>query len=498
MTPKQNLKPGYSAYAQSAADKYFASKHQVAIADDPAGNGEDVWGAIKVKEFQRLANRFGYDPKQDVKDWFGADKKTNTSESVIYEAEEAHVAHCTSMMKHLNRTEDDAQHIVTHNIKRLAHHQTKLVAAHAAAKASPNSADARQELARQESKVREHIHGLQSARNLSDQLRDIKTQISYKIPQHFKEEVEELDELSKGLLGRYLKKAASTRSGHNARAYATSGDEREGHFKKVGRRVKGMDRAVDKLTKEEAEELDELSNKTLGKYLTKAERQVPKLDKQRDAAINARQNDKARKLNQKGNKRSVGIERASDRLGYDNFKPYRVEELELDEKREGFHRLEKHLAAHGVKNPSGLAAYIGRKKYGKKNFDKHAEEGKKFNESTEVLDEALSDFKHKNVQGLYHFTHYEHPSGAFIQVKVGGHGQREGVYRDKDGKHHPWKGLDTLKTLVKEDIDSSRPIIKKVGERGFGTYFRDKETGKLKRKGPYHSTRTDAEAFSEV
>jgi hypothetical protein len=54
------------------------------------------------------------------------------------------------------------------------------------------------------------------------------------------------------------------------------------------------------------------------------------------------------------------------------------EDIELDEKYEGFKKLEGELKAKGDKNPGGLAAYIGRKKYGKENFDKHAEEGKKF------------------------------------------------------------------------------------------------------------------------
>lgn len=43
---------------------------------------------------------------------------------------------------------------------------------------------------------------------------------------------------------------------------------------------------------------------------------------------------------------------------------------------EGFAKLKSMLAAKGASNPGGLAASIGRKKYGKEKFDKAAEEGK--------------------------------------------------------------------------------------------------------------------------
>lgn len=41
---------------------------------------------------------------------------------------------------------------------------------------------------------------------------------------------------------------------------------------------------------------------------------------------------------------------------------------ELEEKYEGFKKLSGELAAKGAKNPKGLAAWIGRRKYGKDKF----------------------------------------------------------------------------------------------------------------------------------
>jgi hypothetical protein len=42
-----------------------------------------------------------------------------------------------------------------------------------------------------------------------------------------------------------------------------------------------------------------------------------------------------------------------------------------------FEAMKEKMAAKGAKNPGGLAAYIGRKKYGKAGFQKLAAHGKK-------------------------------------------------------------------------------------------------------------------------
>lgn len=93
-----------------------------------------------------------------------------------------------------------------------------------------------------------------------------------------KEEVEELDELSKDTLGNYIKKAATGMNGMAVHAHmsgsASSAEQREKHFDKAFKRGKGISKAADKLTKEEVEELDEISKKTLGSYIKKATNDV--------------------------------------------------------------------------------------------------------------------------------------------------------------------------------------------------------------------------------
>jgi hypothetical protein len=135
-----------------------------------------------------------------------------------------------------------------------------------------------------------------------------------------KEEVEELDELSKKTLGSYVKKAAGDAV---TKAYR-AGDVRDkdsgkNYMKALGRQI-GISTATSKLAKEEVEQIDELKKSTLGSYVKKAStNQIGNT-----AAVLANKNDsetdRARK--RMGN-RMAGIAKATDKLT--------KEEVELDE-----------------------------------------------------------------------------------------------------------------------------------------------------------------------
>jgi hypothetical protein len=93
-------------------------------------------------------------------------------------------------------------------------------------------------------------------------------------------EEEQISEISKGTLGRYINKAkdsidtASYRQGHKE-AHGSSSKPLE---KKLTKRHKGISTAVNKLTKEDAEQIDELSSKTLFSYGKKARKEAEKRD----------------------------------------------------------------------------------------------------------------------------------------------------------------------------------------------------------------------------
>jgi hypothetical protein len=108
-----------------------------------------------------------------------------------------------------------------------------------------------------------------------------------------KEDPEQLDEISKKTLGSYIKKATDDVANHAAKTEVSWSQRRDtdsmNHFKKRQSRGRGIDKAVDKLVKEDPEQLDELSRKALGNYVFKAGGEVmdrankrqddPKLDK---------------------------------------------------------------------------------------------------------------------------------------------------------------------------------------------------------------------------
>ena len=86
-----------------------------------------------------------------------------------------------------------------------------------------------------------------------------------------KEEVEELDEISKKTLGSYVKKASYDAASNAAKFGANEPDKKGGSaFVKAHNRLRGITKATDRLTKEEVEQLDELSPNTLHSYIKKA------------------------------------------------------------------------------------------------------------------------------------------------------------------------------------------------------------------------------------
>lgn len=92
------------------------------------------------------------------------------------------------------------------------------------------------------------------------------------------EEVEQLDEISKKTLGSYVKKASADiakREVRIDRALDSSGSNynepsMQKALNKNVKRVAGLNKATDKLAKEEVEQIDEISKNTLGSYIKKA------------------------------------------------------------------------------------------------------------------------------------------------------------------------------------------------------------------------------------
>jgi hypothetical protein len=90
-----------------------------------------------------------------------------------------------------------------------------------------------------------------------------------------KEETEQLDELSKSTLGSYVKKASFS-LGQKGIEVGQSDDKKKWKpiTKKMNKRTDSIIKATDRLTKEETEQLDEISAETKSSYTQKATKQV--------------------------------------------------------------------------------------------------------------------------------------------------------------------------------------------------------------------------------
>ena len=126
-----------------------------------------------------------------------------------------------------------------------------------------------------------------------------------KIKAHLGEESEQIDELSKKTLGSYIMKAASSAADKgmehgvkkaeademdrvmNRHMSFSDKDKVRGIMKttskdvekpreKAGRRIQGINRAVSRITKEDVEQIDEISKKTLASYVGKAAHDLSK------------------------------------------------------------------------------------------------------------------------------------------------------------------------------------------------------------------------------
>ena len=127
-----------------------------------------------------------------------------------------------------------------------------------------------------------------------------------------------LNELSKGTLGSYIKKAnheyGLSRRFHNL----GNKKEQEKTFQFAKKRKAGINRAVDKLTKEESwtneEQVNELSKGTVASYVKKAAIDKGHLGQKRAQARELGKDKEVNRIDRKQTKRSMGIHKAVDRL----------------------------------------------------------------------------------------------------------------------------------------------------------------------------------------
>jgi hypothetical protein len=216
---------------KSADEQKFIDKHVTAKTTDRNGNGDDVFNG-NTKTIDRRKSRKGYNPGEDEK---------------VYEALKGN-QHKIDANK--NGKVDAHDFKLLRGKKKVAEEAEELDEVSAAAKDSYAQKAGKQlpDLFKKSGKSADDARKYYNRKNTVRKIAN--------------EEVEELEELSKGTLGRYINKAGDNKAYHDraaGRGIASDGDadEIEAHLDKSDNRKAGINRAVKKLAKEETVQVDE-------------------------------------------------------------------------------------------------------------------------------------------------------------------------------------------------------------------------------------------------
>ena len=130
------------------------------------------------------------------------------------------------------------------------------------------------------------------------------------------EEAEQVDELKKSTLGSYVKKASMDASDQAYSAGVRGSEDKHSivNLRKAEKRQIGVEKAVDRLTKEDVEQVDELRTSTLLRYTTKAGRSADKLGGAAGRAIDSDDRATAAKNFTKRDNRLKGIMKARAKI----------------------------------------------------------------------------------------------------------------------------------------------------------------------------------------
>jgi hypothetical protein len=146
----------------------------------------------------------------------------------------------------------------------------------------------------------------------------------HKVVSGLNEEIDQIDELDKKTLGNYVKKANDQLTKHKvttATKFARGDKDALSYslddtaVRKTANRTKGVDRAINKLTKEDIEQIDEISKDTLTSYAHKSFAAGNELHKQIE-----KETDPAKKaeLRAKLSKRNTGVIKAAQKVKEEN------------------------------------------------------------------------------------------------------------------------------------------------------------------------------------
>lgn len=235
---------------KSADEQKFIDKHVTAKTSDRNGNGDDVFKG-STKPIDRRKDRKGYNPGEDEKVYEELKGKQHKIDANKNGKLDAHDFKLLRAKKKVAEAVEELDEI------------SQMMARAARDKAGEEIAGHRKAIEKEWDKNKPNYGKVSDIQQQLQRRKRLTDKVTRKLA---KEEAEQIDELSKKTLGSYISKAADD---------VASKSYEDGYFgaqsgKKVDSRVSNINKAVKKITKEEAEQIDELSKKTLGSYVKKA------------------------------------------------------------------------------------------------------------------------------------------------------------------------------------------------------------------------------------
>ena len=294
-------------------EQKFIDKHVVAKTDDRNGNDDELFKGSKVKMADRPKHRKGYNPGEDeevYEELKGNQHKIDANKNGKVDAHDFHLLRKKKKVaedldesaedKHFEKQSPKMQNAINLHLRK-GHDYASAVKA--AAKHVKEEAEELEELS--VNTVRNYYNKAgEQGKKIADKMKmgggdwskdgsDTKTlkkraagrtmalkRRSGEIK--MSEDAEQIDELSKSTMSAYTKKAAAD---FTARKPKMGYD---GQLKKMQNRTVGVNRALDKMYGEEAEQIDEISAEKKDAYAQKAGKQLPGLFAKSNSADGAR------------------------------------------------------------------------------------------------------------------------------------------------------------------------------------------------------------------
>ena len=241
-------------------EQKFIDKHVVAKTADRNGNDDELFKGSKVKMADRPKHRKGYNPGEDEEVYEALKGDQHKIDANKNGKVDAHDFHLLRKKKKVAEEVEELDELSTE----------KLLAYRKKAKAGdiPVRRGVGIDTSDEKIKKKTGVYNPNLLQRAKAKLRN--------------EEAEELDELSKSTMGAYTKKAAADFSARKPKMGY------DGQLKKMQNRTVGVNRALDKMYGEEAEQIDEISAEKKDAYAQKAGKQLSGLFAKSNTADGAR------------------------------------------------------------------------------------------------------------------------------------------------------------------------------------------------------------------